>query len=193
MAPNNSASASTSTVQLWIEAGYRLFAFGGESALKVEVVAREVGINKSSFYHHFADMDVFLELLMKHHVQQCISIEKKEKACKVIDPDLIHVFLEHKVDLLFQRQLLFHRDKKNYRETLQKASQHTGSAFVELWMKELQVAWTITQVEAFFELAIENFYLQLHPDNFNQQWLSAYFKKLFTVAQKFSKGLDGSV
>jgi AcrR family transcriptional regulator len=43
----------------WIQAGYALFAEQGPSALKIEVLAKMVGISKSSFYHYFADLEVF--------------------------------------------------------------------------------------------------------------------------------------
>ncbi|MFZ4399682.1 MAG: TetR/AcrR family transcriptional regulator, partial [Bacteroidales bacterium] len=42
--------------EIWIIKGYETFAFFGENGLKVEQLAKSVGISKSSFYHHFADL-----------------------------------------------------------------------------------------------------------------------------------------
>lgn len=51
----------------WVEAGYQLFAEHGPKGLKVEVIARHVKKSKSSFYHHFSDLEVFTEELLFFH------------------------------------------------------------------------------------------------------------------------------
>ena len=43
----------------WLEVGYRCFADRGPNGLKVERLSKKVGKNKSSFYHLFADLEVF--------------------------------------------------------------------------------------------------------------------------------------
>jgi len=53
--------------EIWITKGYGMFALFGEKGLKVEQLSKNVGISKSSFYHHFADLDVFVERLLQHH------------------------------------------------------------------------------------------------------------------------------
>ena len=50
-------------IKPWIIKGYELFANKGSLGLKVEVISKAVNKSKSSFYHHFADIEVFLELL----------------------------------------------------------------------------------------------------------------------------------
>jgi hypothetical protein len=37
----------TATKEIWIKTGYEIFALKGESGLKVEMLARKVGISKS--------------------------------------------------------------------------------------------------------------------------------------------------
>lgn len=51
----------------WLHAGYQAYAYQGEAGLKVEVLAKTIGISKSSFYHHFADQEVLVEALFEHH------------------------------------------------------------------------------------------------------------------------------
>jgi AcrR family transcriptional regulator len=41
----------------WVEAGLRLLARGGATALRVEAAARELSVTKGSFYWHFQDRD----------------------------------------------------------------------------------------------------------------------------------------
>ncbi len=66
------------TKQPWILTGYRLFDQQGPVGLKVEVLAREVGKSKSSFYHHFADLEAFTEAMLVHHLQQSRLIAEQE-------------------------------------------------------------------------------------------------------------------
>jgi AcrR family transcriptional regulator len=168
---------------IWIRTGYNLFALSGENGLKIETLAKKVGISKSSFYHHFADLEVFLELLMKFHLAQSQIIASKEKAAKNIEPELIDILVAHKEDLLFNRQLRFNRQNKLYFETLLKSDQIIGKEFVTLWKQDLQLSLNQQQLEGLYELAMENFYLQINSENINHKWLSDYFSNLKRIAQ----------
>ena len=44
-----------------LEVGYTIFSNEGPQGLKIEALAREVGKSKSSFYHCFADLDIFID------------------------------------------------------------------------------------------------------------------------------------
>jgi AcrR family transcriptional regulator len=172
--------------ELWIQTGYEIFAVAGLSGLKIEVLAKKVGISKSSFYHHFADLELFLEHLLKYHLQQSKIIAEKEFKCQNIDPELIQILLDHKIDLLFNRQLRIYRNQKIFADTLNLSNQAVGSSFVLVWVKELNLKLNQKQLESIFELAIENFFLQITPDNLTQQWLSDYFTNLKRIAHNFS-------
>ncbi|MCU0375108.1 MAG: TetR/AcrR family transcriptional regulator [Chitinophagaceae bacterium] len=166
---------------IWLQTGYQRFAELGPEGLKVEPLAKNAGISKSSFYHHFADIACFEEDLCRLHLQQCRLIGEKEKQCCSIQPDLVNVLLQHKTDLLFNRQLRVHRHKALYKTTLQKADALTGEHFVKLWIAELNLPYSMLQLQGMFELALENFYLQLTPDNLTANWLKSYFEKLAQV------------
>lgn len=172
--------------ELWVRVGYEVFSQKGESGLKVELLAKKTGISKSSFYHHFADLEVFMVFLMDYHLQQSALIAQKEKEAQSIDPDLIHVLLEHKTDLLFNRQLRFNQQNPLYFNTLQKSNQIVGNEFVALWKKDLKLSLSQAQIESLFELALENFYLQINADNLNYAWLSGYFSRLKKIAANLS-------
>jgi AcrR family transcriptional regulator len=169
--------------EIWVKAGYEIFALSGESGLKIETLARTVGISKSSFYHHFADLKVFMGFLMTHHLQQSKNIAEKEKKVENIDPELIHILLEHKTDLLFNRQLRFNQQNKLFKETLEKSNRIIGDMFVSIWAKTLKTSLNQTQITSLYELALENFYLQINPENINYRWLSGYFKELTKIAR----------
>ncbi|WP_080055767.1 TetR/AcrR family transcriptional regulator [Spirosoma aerolatum] len=175
----------TETKEIWIKTGYEIFAISGDNALKVETLAKRLGISKSSFYHHFAEMDIFVGHLLDYHLTQSGVIAGKENNATKIDPELIAILVEHKIDLLFNRQLRIKQDIDLYQKTLAKSNQIIGRGFVALWAKDLNLTLSHKQLEGLFELALENFFLQINHDKLNVEWLTAYFINLKKIAQRF--------
>lgn len=171
---------------IWIKTGYEIFAHSGANGLKIEILAKKVGISKSSFYHHFADMELFMEHLLEYHIRQAYIIAGKEDRAKNIDPGLIDILVEHKTDLLFNRQLRIHRIEKSFSESLERSNKIVGNSFVLIWIRDLNLNLTQRQLEGLFELALENFYLQINPHNLNSAWLTAYFANLKRIAKNFT-------
>lgn len=48
----------------WIKGGFRALCKGGANAIKVEVIAREIGATKGSFYWHFKDLPALQEAML---------------------------------------------------------------------------------------------------------------------------------
>jgi AcrR family transcriptional regulator len=170
--------------QIWLTTGYEILALSGTSALKVEQLARKVGISKSSFYHYFADLEVYLEELLRYHVTQAGIIAEKEKKAQQILPDLVEILLEHRMDLLFSRQLRFHRDRVDFADTVRQTDALIGDAILKLWIRDLNLPLSDRQLEGIFSLALENFYLQINPANLSSSWLTAYFTQLRKIAEE---------
>ncbi|WP_089743300.1 TetR/AcrR family transcriptional regulator [Chryseobacterium taihuense] len=173
------------TRNIWIITGYEMLALQGENALKIEMLAKKIGISKSSFYHHFADMQLFVEALLNYHLEQSKVIAEKERLAQTIQPELIEILVEHKIDLLFNRQLRFNQQKNEFRETLEKSNQIIGNEFVRIWATDLQLNLSVKQLESIFELALENFFLQINPENITFEWISNYFENLKRIAKNF--------
>ena len=186
---NRSTSFNTLTLHhnknIWVQTGYKLFADKGPHGLKVEVLAKQVGISKSSFYHHFADVEVFTTYLLQHHLDQTRLMAEQERQCEKIDPHLISVLVEHKTDLLFNRQLRVERQNPVFQQCLSQSNAIAGHSFIEVWTRDLQLKLAPHLMQGIFELALENFYLQITPDTLNQAWLSAYFKNLARIVASF--------
>ena len=176
----------TNHKEIWIKTGYEAFAHIGQNGLKIEPIAKKVGISKSSFYHHFADTDIFLDYLLDYHIQQSYVMANKEKMAQNIDPELINVLVEHKTDLLFNRQLRILRAQKRFNDILLKSNQITGDYFVMIWVKDISPKLNKQQLGGIFELALENFYLQITAENINPEWLSNYFANLRKIISNFT-------
>jgi AcrR family transcriptional regulator len=171
--------------EIWIKFGYETFALKGQSEIKIERLAKQVGKSKSSFYHHFADMELFVEVLLRHHIEQSYIIADKEKLASNIDPELINILSEHKTDLLFNRQLRINQNVKLFYETLCSSNKIIGEAFKTVWVKDLNLKLNDRQIEGIFTLALQNFYLQINVDTLNRKWLTEYFANLKKIADNF--------
>lgn len=172
--------------EIWIKTGYEIFALSGQSELKIEPLAKKVGKSKSSFYHYFADLELYIDNLLKHHIEKSYIIADKEKSAKSVDPELINILVEHRVDLLFNRQLRINQNIKSFSDTLIQSNKIVGDAFVKVWIKDLSLQLSQNQIHGIFTLALENFFLQINANNINDKWLSEYFINLKKITANFS-------
>jgi AcrR family transcriptional regulator len=189
--PNISGSFNTphpmtsDSKEIWIKKGYEILAISGQSGLKIEPLAKTVNKSKSSFYHHFADLELFTDYLLKHHIKQSIIIAEKEQQAKNINPELINILIEHRTDMLFNRQLRINQNIKSFSDTLFQSTKIVGDAFITVWARDLSLQLTQRQIEGVFTLALENFFLQINADNLTYKWLSEYFANLKKIASSF--------
>ncbi len=175
---------TTDNKEIWIRAGYESFALNGLSGLKIEPLAKKVGKSKSSFYHHFGDVDYFIEFLLKRHIKNTLIISVKERNAKNIDPELINTILEYKIDFLFNKQLRLYQHLTLFAETLHESNGIVGNLLTMDWTNHINQRLTKTQTDAILSLVIENFFLQITFENLNQKWLSKYFLNLKNIASK---------
>jgi AcrR family transcriptional regulator len=183
----------------WILCGYNTFAKQGLKGLKIEVLAKEVNINKSSFYHHFVDLDIFVGFLLDYHLEQAKLIALKETHCKNVVPDLLNVILDFKIDLLFNRQLRINRTEKQFKACFEKSNKIVGEAILEIWAEMLGLDDNSNLARMVLNLTIENFYLQITEETLTYEWLENYMTELKTMTREFNKNatkkllLNGSV
>lgn len=177
----------------WIQAGYHAYAHQGEAGLKVEVLAKSIGISKSSFYHHFADQEVLVEALFEHHLKQVEVMALAERHACSIDPELIQILLHHREDLLFNRQLRIHQHLPQQAQLLQRTNALFGNEFVLLLARELGITTQLSKIEHIYGLALENFFLQINEQNLEEGWLRQYFIGLKSTTKQLLLPLDGSV
>jgi len=183
--------------QLWLEAGYRTFAYEGPQALRVEKLAKAVQKNKSSFYHFFSDLEVFTERLLNVHLTQARVMSSKESAAQSA-AELTSILLEHKVDLLFNRQLRIHRDHADFQACFTKTNEISMPAFMPLWKTIIDLNENSHLAHLVLVLSMENFFLQITEETLNSEWITAYFDKVREMVRLFKRTnaipvMDGSV
>ncbi|TAE30675.1 MAG: TetR/AcrR family transcriptional regulator [Cytophagales bacterium] len=176
---------TTDTRRPWIEVGYDLFAQHGPSGLKVEVIARRVGKSKSSFYHHFADLEVFTEVLLTYHSEQINVIAEQERLCRAVVPDLVNLLLTYKQDLLFNRQLRVYRHISAFQQCIKQSTKQVGEAILPIWADMLGLPDNSALAQVVLNLSLENFYLQITEETLTYDWLVGYLDELKQMVNAF--------
>ncbi|OWY20341.1 TetR/AcrR family transcriptional regulator [Sphingobacteriales bacterium UPWRP_1] len=173
--------------KVWIQAGYETFAKEGISGLKVEALARKTGKSKSSFYHYFADMEVFTQLLLQQHRQNAKVIAGKMKICKNMIPDMLHILLEAKQDVLFNRQLRINRHIPEFNNCFRKAHQPVEEALLPFWANTLGLTDKKYLARMILNLTVENFYLRVTENTFTYNWLTDYIDEIRVMVAEMRK------
>lgn len=171
----------------WLLAGYSLFSIGGPKEIKIEVLARKVNKNKSSFYHYFANLEIFTEFLLQYHIERTREIVQKEQRCKRINPDLFDVLIEAKEDLFFNRQLRVNRSNARFRDCLDETNKIVGDSITEIWAEALGIKNNTPLARIVLKLGLENFYLQLTESTINKEWMTEYLNEFKTMTEEFQK------
>lgn len=169
----------------WVLVGYERFSQEGPSGLRIEAIARQANKSKSSFYHHFADLEVFTEILLHYHLERTKLIACRERHCKKVVPDLLRLLLEVKQDLLFNRQLRINRNVNQFRRCFETTNKEVSEVVLGIWAEALGLADCSNLARMVLNLSLENFYLQITPETLTYEWLLDYISELQTMVRAF--------
>jgi AcrR family transcriptional regulator len=125
--------ASKSNREKWFEIGYELFAASGPQSLNVERLSILVGLNRSSFYHYFGDLDMYERELLNEHVRRFEFFGRALEHCTSFDPELLDMVKEHRMEVKFHRQLLINESTRRYIECFKRAKSFTEQKVFLLW------------------------------------------------------------
>jgi AcrR family transcriptional regulator len=172
----------------WILVGYDLFSQHGLSGLKIEVMAKKVAKSKSSFYHHFTDVEVFTEVLLNAHLERAKIIADRERACKNMVPDLLNLLLDIKQDLLFNRQLRVNRHIPDFKKCLDAVNLEFEDVILGIWSEALGLGDKRHLARIVLRLTIDNFFLQITDKTLTYNWLLDYFNQINGMVKEFRNG-----
>lgn len=181
--------------QPWIEAGYEIFALQGPDSLKIEPLARKTGISKSSFYHHFADMEIFHEKLLEYHLQRAVVVAAQARLCKSVEPDLLQLLASIKEDLLFNRQLRIHQNNLVFQLCFKRAHSLVQDEFIGIWAVMLGMQHQPRIAQNILDVTTDLFYQRISPDNLTYQWMVDFICeiKLFLTNVVKSSGVASHI
>ncbi|MCU0377123.1 MAG: TetR/AcrR family transcriptional regulator [Bacteroidales bacterium] len=153
------------SAQRWIEAGYELFANEGPEGLQVEKLAKKLGLNKSGFYHHFGDREVFISKVLDYHCLQAEKVRTDISSLLKFDPDYYDLLQKHRTLLFVQMQLRRHPDQKHFQQVFHNIVAMNDKALAPLLSAHLGIPGDHDLALELWDLVRDSFYIQLTRDN----------------------------
>jgi len=171
---------SEGTRQLWIEKGYEHFALYGPKNLSVNKLSKTTGSSRGSFYHHFGDIDVFVEELFGKHCHIVVIFKSlgREK-CKRLFPDL-YIFLEQNpLTLQFSLQLFHNRSNPEFNFVFIKSYEEIAKSFaLELFKKHFGLLQSEREVYLLWLTLGEAWYSRLDPNDLTSETLQKHAEEI---------------
>jgi AcrR family transcriptional regulator len=178
------------SLQKWVETGWELFAIEGINGLQVERMARELNLNKSGFYHHFGDRDIFLSMLIDHHlkINEKFSLEISRQT--TFDPGYLNLVVKYKTAVLAQGQLRKNIDNKLFQDAFQKARDRNSKLVAPLWADFLKMPDNQDLALDLFSIFRDLFFMRITLKTFEYEFiksLSYEFSQTVEVIMRYAK------
>lgn len=161
--------------EVWLEEGYQQFSKKGVEGLKIDLIAKTIGKSRSSFYHHFGSIDVFVEELLKYHIKKMRIFAIHLQSCKEVEPHILETFIEFKLDLFFNKQLRLNRQNVEFSICLEKGINIIYDAIIDIWAAELDLETNIGLARKYLEIITDNLGLVVTEEVFEYEWLKNYW------------------
>ena len=168
-----------STKERWVNAGYQLFGQIGTAALNVERLSMILGLSRSSFYHHFGEIEIFENHLLKHHIDRYETLKTHVDNCNSFDPELLALVTNFKDEVAFQRQLLINETIPRYQQCFNDAKAITEDKIYKLWSNNNKVQANSPERYSLF-LTIRDFFL-VHYNQSDEQEIRKILKDVQTL------------
>jgi AcrR family transcriptional regulator len=171
----------------WAEEGYKLFAEEGLEGLQVERLARMLGLNKSGFYHYFGDLDEFCNELIRLHEEKVTLFIEDVREIKVLDPEYLDLLVHHAVVVMFQVQLVRHKNQHNFYKASEIVDQRVNPEIHTLWSEFLGDQSRSYLALRYYFIVRDTFYTRISFQNLNYPYLHAFVTEAKGVMSQMSR------
>ena len=186
-------SKMSDSSQKWIETGYEVFSLEGPEGVQVEKLARRLGLNKSGFYHHFGDRDVFLSMLMEHHYQVNGNFFNEAMQLTKFFPDYLDLLYKYKTALLVQMQLRRHLEVPIFNREFIRTTKWNEKALIPLWADYLKIPGNNDLARELWDIVRDVFFIRAKVETLKPELLHSIvyeFSHLLEVLRKYSLKAD---
>lgn len=184
---NSPDGKNDNSEQAWIQAGYAALAAQGLAGIHVEKLARELGLNKSGFYHYFGDRDTFLERLMEHHAYRGERVAHDMRFVKDFIPEFIHTLLLHKEGVLVHMQLVRHREHPILFRGFTTVNEVVDPVVIPLWASFTDLAHDLPLARQHYEMVRDMFYSRITASHMNYDYLHSLLHEARSVVLELIK------
>lgn len=158
----------------WLEAGYEMFALEGPENFKVEQLAKNIGLNKSGFYHYFIDRETFYEELLDYHNKKGVEFAEELSRLKNFMPGYPELLVKYQTGLHIQMQLRKNTNIPLFREVFFKVKTRNNKYQLPLWAQFIQIS-DMNLAAEMFEIALDLMVIRLQTDKITFDYLVGIF------------------
>ena len=178
--------------QKWVEKGYEQFATYGPNNLSINKLSKEIGSSRASFYHHFGDIEIFIEELLNIHWQkhqQFCSIGAR--VCNQYFPDLYLLLEQYPIPLQFSKQLFLNRNNPAFNYLFMKTYNASARAFIlKLFSEQFGLHQNDEDTYNLWLTVGESWYSRLDTNNLSAEKMQKLAEEIMNSVLKFiSSGL----
>lgn len=176
-----------SSKQKWIEKGYEHFALYGPDNISINAISKEIGSPRASFYHHFSDMEVFINLLLETHLDIIKSyVEEGKEYCDHLLPDFFQLIEKFPMGLKFQRQIFLNRHIPILGYMFAKIQGETSKGFVlDLFIKQFDLKIKREDAARLWITLTESWFTRINPEQLDAVELQRISEETMNTILKF--------
>ena len=145
----------------------------GPEKMSINQIGKEIGASRSSFYHHFGDLEFFLDELLVTHYEICQEFDRQAHMnCQKLMPDLYRELAKYPVSLRFHIQLFRHRNRPRFNYLFMKSFESSATSFaLKLFADHLQLNLDEKKLYPLWLTLGEAWYSRLDPDDISPSTL----------------------
>jgi len=175
-----------STKKKWIEKGYEHFALYGPNDLSINKISKEIDSPRASFYHHFGDIEMFIDKLLDLHMEIAIKyIGGAAEKCQNLFPDVYLLLEQFPIPLKFNRQLFLNRSIPKYNFLFVKTYNISANKFmVKLFAKEFGLK-NNRDTHDLWIIVGESWYSRIDVNNLTTSHMQQVAEEVLSSVMKF--------
>lgn len=176
-----------SSKQKWIEKGYEHFALYGPDNMSINAISKEIGSPRASFYHHFSDMEVFINFLLETHLEVVKSfVQEGKEYCDCLLPDFYQLLEKYPMGLKFQRQIFINRHLPIFGYMFAKIQSEISKEFViDLFYKEYDLTINHEDASKIWFTLTESWYSRINPEQLDAVEMQRISEEIMNTILKF--------
>ena len=176
--------------EMWLAAGYELFAMEGPDGLQIERLARITSHNKSGFYHYFGNLDIYCEQLILRHYRYFNFFLNDVMTCNNVDPEYLLVLLKHKVTVMGQLQMVRCKSHQLFSGAHKEPDEKVVQVGQKIWANHIDIHDNPDLVAQYHSIIRDMFYSRISFENFNYDFLHHLANEAREVVMKIHRKQD---
>ena len=174
-----------SSVHKWLNTGYELFAKEGLDGIQIERLARILNLNKSSFYHYFGDIEIFLDELFECHKSIVYSMASDFRNARQID-DYFSILLKYKETVLFNMQLVRYRHIESFNKVYHTINAIVDPEVIPLFSALVGLSNNRELASKFYGQVRDMLYSRLTWANMKEEFLRSFLRDVKDVVRELA-------